>query len=977
MKLYIKWDEKLTFYAREINILDSKDGHDLDYATLFKNSRSFISYIDRFDIDTIRYNKNEYSLHYNNNDDGKLNFQSAKIELDALIKSSDSIISIDVTSLKLLKTPLVANATIVIDVKDRFKTYIKSNIAINNTLLDLHATINETKAYYFLNSKESISNPHEIVRLFNVDKDIKYWIDDAIKIKSLDLAYIKGYVDFNDLENSYKHIEAKATANEVEYTYDKNLQAISSKHTQLAFYNSTLFIYPKEAYSYKFYLDKSYLKIDFDKLALELNLDFKAKLNNDILSILHNYGIDLPLKQTTGFCDAKLTLDINLSSLDTKAKGEFKTQEAQLEYLGYNIDVENLQVLLENTKVKTNLFKASYKNIAQSYTMLNYDASSQNGILNCKIDKFHLDEYDLKLANNTNLTYYITKDKGAVDIEQSSWFFKDIPLEIDAIQDMHINHKTNMIDIKPTVIKLDTIAKAISDAKVDLNNGTLDMNIAMRELNFLNITLQNRENLLKLTYNDHIKLTSQNPLYIKIFDKDSLLKDIDVTISKENVNTKTTKLEFSDFLKATFDTIYNLKDNSAIFSIKKIDTNNFKDENINLYLKDMKTCHTLYVPKYETTIDVNNDGFNAKVKKLDYILKKLDMFSKYDLKTTDLSIEKKSSNESITLKTIISNAPKILTEKNELIDTYKIDAIYNTANATTSININQKLHLLIDKDIQAYANNVGFNLDEVLEFTKSDDQKQQQKPHFYLKANDSYIYISENRFFIFDNMNLSYQDENLDIDFQHKDAKAKLTLNNDSFSFYGNRFGDEFMSNLFTLSKFKDGHLKFAMNGKIDNFNGVILIEDTTVLSYRVLNNILAFINTVPSLVTFSLPGYNKDGLQTQNIYVRFNHLNDTYKISDIYLKSKEIEITGQGNASVVDNYIDLELNLKSDIGSTFSKLPVVGKLLMNNETLSTTLKVDGELKDPQVHTQLAKDIAIAPLNIIKRALMFPIELFK
>lgn len=975
MKLYIKWDEKLTFYAREVDILESKNKGNIDYAKLFKNSRSLISYIDKFDIDTIRYNKNEYSLHYNSNDDGKLKLQSTKIDIDATIESSDSFVYIDLSSLKLNNTPLVANAKIAIDVKDQFKTYIKSSIDINSTSLDLYAIINETKAHYFLSSKESILNPHEIVRLFNVDEDIKYWVDDAIKIKSLDLAYIKGYVDFNDIANSYKHLEAKATANEVEYTYDKNLQAVSSKYTQLAFYNSTLFIYPKEAYSYKFYLDKSYLEIDFDRLALKLNLDFRAKLNSDILSILHNYGIDLPLKQKIGYCDSKLILDINLSSLDTKAKGEFKTKEAQLEYLGYDIDVENLQVLLDNTKIKTNLFKASYKNIASSYTSLNYDASSQNGVLNSKIDKFNLDEYDLALRNSTNLTYYITKDKGAMDIQKSSWLFKNRPLELDAINDVHIDNTSGIVDIKPTTIALDSIAKATSDAKIDLKNATLDMNVAMQELNFLDITVQDKQNRLKLRYDEQVKLTSLEPLYIKIFDKDSILKDVDISISKDSINTKATKLEFSDTLKATFDTIYNLKDNSAIFSIKKIDIDNFRDENINLYLKDMKNYHSIYIPKYETTIDVDNKGFNAKVKKLDYILKKADLFSKYDIKTTDLVVEKKAKDDSIILKTTILNAPKILTDKNELIDTYVIDAIYNTINATTSLNINQKLHLLIDKDIKAYANGVGFNLDEVLEFIKGDDKK--QKPNFYLKANDSYIYISENRFFIFDNMNLSYRDENLNIDFNHKDAKAKLTLDGDNFSFYGDRFGDEFMSNLFTLSKFKDGHLKFSMDGKIDNFSGVILIEDSTVLSYRVLNNILAFINTVPSLMTFSLPGYNKDGLQTQNIYVRFNHSNDKYTLSDIYLKSKEIEIVGQGSASVVDNYIDLELNLKSDIGSTFSKLPVVGKLLMNNETLSTTLKVDGELKDPQVHTQLAKDIAVAPLNIIKRALMFPVELFK
>ena len=67
---------------------------------------------------------------------------------------------------------------------------------------------------------------------------------------------------------------------------------------------------------------------------------------------------------------------------------------------------------------------------------------------------------------------------------------------------------------------------------------------------------------------------------------------------------------------------------------------------------------------------------------------------------------------------------------------------------------------------------------------------------------------------------------------------------------------------------------------------------------------------------------------------------------------------------------------MKSDFGSSVSKIPLVGYILLGNETISASLKVDGKLSNPDVHTQIAKDIIIAPLNIIKRTLMLPFHLF-
>jgi len=72
-----------------------------------------------------------------------------------------------------------------------------------------------------------------------------------------------------------------------------------------------------------------------------------------------------------------------------------------------------------------------------------------------------------------------------------------------------------------------------------------------------------------------------------------------------------------------------------------------------------------------------------------------------------------------------------------------------------------------------------------------------------------------------------------------------------------------------------------------------------------------------------------------------------------------------------------MDMNLKTDLGSSVSKIPVVGYILMGEDSVSTSLTLNGKLDNPKVNTRVAKDIAIAPWNILKRTFTYPMKLFK
>ena len=96
--------------------------------------------------------------------------------------------------------------------------------------------------------------------------------------------------------------------------------------------------------------------------------------------------------------------------------------------------------------------------------------------------------------------------------------------------------------------------------------------------------------------------------------------------------------------------------------------------------------------------------------------------------------------------------------------------------------------------------------------------------------------------------------------------------------------------------------------------------------------------------------------------------------INDTKVDSKELIITARGKSDLKKETIDLLMQVKTDIGSTAKDIPVIGYIIFGEDTVSTTVRVHGELKDPKVESAVAKSVIVAPLNIIKRTITLPLQ---
>ncbi|MBA1432380.1 MAG: AsmA-like C-terminal domain-containing protein [Epsilonproteobacteria bacterium] len=998
--VYIKWNEKLNISAQEIDIntnqhASSKTEYQ-DIARYLKLISRFFLLTESIIIEKLKYNDISISIDHNIDKKGFLHATAADFDFKAHFQFQNQYFVFTIEQAKALKKKIKLDGKIIINLQDK-KLYSKLHLLLNNDAdLLLYAVADKNRVDYTITSQKDIEHIHELVALFHLPKEIKFWTSDAIDAKSLTLKKFHGFLQYNDLSNAYRHLYVTADINKLNYTYNPELDAIHTKKTALELKNGILYIHPKEAYSYGMYLDKSWLKIDFTKpqelLALHLLFN-DGMLNKDMLRILASYKIQLPFLQHSGKVKTNLILAVNLMTLKIDAHGTFSTQKANFDYLGLNIDTEDMFITLDNYDIGIKM-KAQYKYIADANVSVDYNAQNSTGVIKFKVTKIELTK-DQRLdvtKKPLSITYDISPKGDMISVEKSNWIVKGIHknmhLSVDAMQ-IPFALKTMRLHIPTTYFAIQEIADGFITGEINLKALQADLQLDLLNFKYQGIKLDQSNTQLDLHYNKHLSITAANDIFLTVNGSQYKLKGLVFKVQKNKLLLEHAKLEIGKYINTEIDVDYDLKANTADINLKNFILINPASKKIlyykhalNLALTTPKDAIKVTSKQLRANFMLDQERWVLNLDSLGTIAKNSDFLEKFNITNGKVSFYKKNHEKYTKFKGSIYYKYKLLTQKDKIIKKYAIKG-YITKNQHIYFNVNDKVNVKVDKDININFDKCGLNTDGLVGFInflieKTKDSTSKEKPlNIFVSGTHSYLYMGNNRYVISDKMDLQFYNGIVTAQLMHANGKAGFKLQNNIFHLYGSGFNDKFMEKLLSLSKFNGGSLDFSMKSTFSDYTGIFYIKNTTIQDYVLLNNILAFINTVPSLATFSLPGYNTKGLYVDNAYMNFHLKDHIFDISDIYIGSKEIKIIGKGKASIKYNNIDLALNLKTDLGSNLSKVPLVGYIIFDGKSISTTLKVTGKLTDPKVETMLARDIAVAPLNIILRTLTLPYKIVK
>lgn len=393
----------------------------------------------------------------------------------------------------------------------------------------------------------------------------------------------------------------------------------------------------------------------------------------------------------------------------------------------------------------------------------------------------------------------------------------------------------------------------------------------------------------------------------------------------------------------------------------------------NLYFKELNTNILL-----QDTVNIK-----AKVKDiLPYFKKK----NEFNIQSGDIEIKSKDKNISID----ILNANFDLGLYKNSNDINDIKAYLASENnkytkddfrikvSEDAVKVNTKSNIL---SIEADSNNTNIIVSNaIVDIANLKESDSRQNENIYLK-NTKVIY--KDFLFNFKNLDLEKTPDNTLVKSEFNLGGNLISIiNKDTFKAYIRDLSYKTLNEILSKKIIINGLLDADVNGKnINDFDGLINLRDVYLANTRSYTNLIAFLESIPSLISLKSPGFTKKGLKATIGSIEFSRKDDFINIKDINIKGNKADWNGKGSINLSNNNADILLNIFTlkNTNKMISSIPVVKEIVMGDKEnkIATQIKVYGNLDDLKFKTSIAKDIITSPISLIKNIVNLPKNLMK
>lgn len=995
-KLYLKWENSLLIKASKIDISALKtDNLPLtlkplgEFPSLIRNVQRWVKQID---IDIIKYDTFSASLHYRENSAGVLRIREGANICNGTFTLDEKIFHLSLPQCTIKNANLKATLTVLLS-KQRLYADLEINFPETPTLF-IKASGNNDSLSFALHTDQNLTTLQPIVDFFGVDPEVQPWITQYAKASFLTLHTLKGQFHYDKPEELLKTLQADATLTNGEYVFAQGFEPIYAPQVKLAFTQGKLHIIPLNGKFYTLPTEQSRVVIDFTTPDTTLDIHIqtaRAILNDPILSLLRFYEIEIPIKQTSGVCNVNLDLSVNLHTLETTAKGIFRPSPSELLLDQIPLRSEGGIVQLDNDYVRFDHFTAHYgNNIAHARVRGDYKATSGHGLVSIDAydiaplpNKKHLGLYDPRQP--LRITYQIAPDGDSLSVNPSVWNVLGEKLTVEAFRAPYDYHNA--------ASSIQSVSFSISDTihgKINGHfNGTkkqTDIQIAFDDFKLGEIKLTHAPFSIDIHYDDNRStLRATNPSAWSVHQLPLLLSPFQATLQSDEISFEHIEAVLGDLLKAQFTGNFSLDTRMGMIRLSDMLPLNPKisplvdaQEALQLRLDASGDEIILDADTLKAHFSTIPNGWKIVLDDIALLAERSPLLRRYHIDKGNLNLFYAPQSSRYTFNGAIEYPYALLMINDKALTHYRFSGVYQEGR--THIRVNDRIVIdRSDEKIDINAKNIGINVPQLFHFLSAHQPSETtaKAPSdtlpVHIHGSNTYLYLMKGRKIVADRLEATLKEDDLDASLNHTGGVATLKIRRGLFYIDGNGFNDKFMEHLFALSDFSGGKFSFQAKGEADRFEGIMRVENTILKDYKVLNNVLAFVNTVPSLTTFSLPNYNTKGLPVNEGYAHFSYNKELLTVDNFTLNSPEIKILGEGRADMKSQTLHGALTLKTDLGSALGKVPMVGYILFGDDgSISTTLTLSGKLDDPKVETAIAEEIVTAPFNILKRTLVYP-----
>ena len=1001
----IYWDNKLSVLIETLNISSNNvensflpgitDAH--NYLLVGRYAGSFIASID---VEHLNIKEFSGQLNYTGWGDrtpGVIHLSSTDLTINATVQKDDRDFVVDIRDLSASVYNSVITGSLRITKDAHITGEVLADIA-GKLPLSLSIVSDSTGISFDSKKNVNIDSINPVVELFRLSPAINPWITEYLKGSNYQLTSLKGSLLWGDPSSFLENLKATVRVQDCQYTFAQGLEPIKSEYTDVVFNKSMLNIYPRNARFYGQDLEKSWVKIDFTQPfepILTVFIDTHASVNDDIIKLLNHYSLRMPFKQLEGKTATDLVLEINLSNLELNASATFKVDQGVFVYEGKAVGVSDCVVSLKNTDLTIQRMEVTYLEIFKANARGHIALNRKHGDITVTAleSSFKAGESEITLKNDLETltyVYHIRPGGDTVESTASTWQIDSNIFHLAQFT-APFNLQSQVLSLPPTSLKTTGVqSESMLSGEINLRDRTANLHLDFNSFRHGNLELNQPHWKLMVQINQGLKIDTKETSRWLLQNIETTLSPIELKYKNDELIIQNGKLTYGDFFEGSMDGAFNFKDRNGSFVFSKL---NLKNDTIGtlfshndgfevLVSGDDKNT-TLRIPLLDVTIDSGEDnGWHVNFHDLSKLTGRFPFLKRYYFSDGSISIGSKNGKKPYHFKGAITSPYSILVVDDSPVNHYGFSG--TVGEEEINAKILEELNIIIDEKISITSENIEFNIIELVEMLKNLSKTtrasagKDRSMDLELMARNSSLYFRPEIRVLADSLQVRIEDGKTSLWLEHELGKVAFVAEDGVFSLEGENLDDSFMEALLADSNFNGGDLSFSGSGNTENFDVRFKIKNTVLQNYAVMNNVLAFVDTIPALITFSVPDYNSAGMVVDSAVLDLSYDDSLYTINSFDVKTSVLTMRGNGNASLAEDNIDLKLNLITKGRKNLSKIPLVGYILVGDEKVPTiTLKVTGKLSDPDIQNSAFEEVVTLPFDIGLRILKSPFKLIE
>ncbi|MFW2368579.1 MAG: AsmA-like C-terminal domain-containing protein [Desulforhopalus sp.] len=841
-----------------------------------------------------------------------------------------------------------------------------------------------------------ISAIKPLVDLFKLDQDIQVWITEYLVGSRYNLKTISGKLPWDNPGVILDTLYGEVRVDDCEYSFATGLEPIKTRYTDVVFDKGVLVITPFESTFYGQGGEESWLDIDFndaDNITLTAYIKTHAKANDDILNLLKYYDILLPFKQTAGKTKADLTLAINLNLLQVEADGTFLIDEGKVAHNDVIYDVRGVAVSLDDSLVTIENINARYGKLFNAKISGMFRGLEGTGELDIIVENFESPVGNSRLRLDTTkkqptIVYRILQDSQFVEATASSWYLDEQQFNLGpfsspfSFEELSGTLPTTRLKIPPGIT-------AEISGPINLSNLQASLQCKLLEFRMKGITLETTGLAVNVEQNrSQWRLQTEKPSYWSVNEVPVVLEGTEFIFTGSSFSLTGSRVSYGELLNSKVTGYYDTVKNHGLFLLENLVVREEKigklldvDQGIWVEISKLEKDLAVNIPELDisSTITINGN-WSTTFKNLSKLHYYSPLLRKYMVESGTATVWSLTGDKPISFSAVVPYRYPILIKDGKEIEQFLISG--SITDQGFEAMVNENLQLDYTDRLVISSKDIHYNIPAINNLLK--DQAVQKIENDNGEIELSLSFTAERSSLVFtdtiqalaDEIHLYHEDGRTVGHLHHGTGSIELTYENKEFSFEGKDLNDEFMEGLLQGAKCKNGRMSLAAQGTLNKASALFKVEDTLLMDFKPLNNMLAFINTIPALITFSPQEYSTKGLPVSSAITGLVFDGGVARVETFALKSPVITMNGAGEVDFTRNQMDMDFNLITQAKVNINKIPLLGYIFAGKEKRpSITLNVSGGLDDPKVEYSVFREVATLPFSILYRTLTLPYHL--